>query len=212
MNLDRYDLPLATASDRAAAFYRDGVDRLLSAWNGAPRLSTPPSPKIRTSRSRTSRVPASTNEHGRGAARTLAAQARQLSQRASARERAHVEIIAAAIEGRPKIALAGAEQHLEEYPRDALVLSLLLGAFGLYAFSGRADHDAARVAICERHIDHYGEDWWFLSYLGWSHTEAGHSGRWSSITERSLRCGPKTPMRHMGFPMPSSSRATRERP
>ena len=35
MNRDRYDLPLTTASDRAAAHYRDGVDRVLSAWYGA---------------------------------------------------------------------------------------------------------------------------------------------------------------------------------
>jgi hypothetical protein len=35
MNRDRYDLPLTTASDRAAAHYRDGVDRMPSAWQGA---------------------------------------------------------------------------------------------------------------------------------------------------------------------------------
>ena len=35
MNRDSYDLPLTTASDRAAMSYRDGVDRMLSAWNGA---------------------------------------------------------------------------------------------------------------------------------------------------------------------------------
>src|SRR2546423_15132280 len=35
MNRDRYDLPLTTVSDRAAALYRDGADRILSAWNGA---------------------------------------------------------------------------------------------------------------------------------------------------------------------------------
>lgn len=101
-----------------------------------------------------------------------------------------IEIIASVIEGQPK-AVAAAEQHLDEFPRDALVLSLLLGAFGLYAFSGRADHDAARVAICERHARHYGKDWWFLTYLGWSHTEAGNHGAGRTITELalSLRCG-----------------------
>jgi len=31
MNRDRYDLPLTTTSERAAANYRDGVDRMLSA-------------------------------------------------------------------------------------------------------------------------------------------------------------------------------------
>ena len=157
MNRDRYDLPIATASDRAAALYRDGVDRLLSAWNGAAEAfdgAIAEDPDFALAHIARARIHQMNMEGAQ--ARTLAAQARQLSQRASARERAHVEITAAAIEGRPKIALAGAEQHLEEYSRDALVLSLLLGAFGLYAFSGRADHDGARVAICERHINHYG--------------------------------------------------------
>ena len=176
MNRDRYDLPLTTASDRAAALYRDGVDRMLSAWNGADEAFDARHRRRSGLRARAHRArPHPSDEHGRGASarpgRAGAAAFGSAPARASA---AHVEITAAAIEGQPKIALAGAEQHLEEYPRDALVLSLLLGAFGLYAFSGRADHDAARVAICERHANHYGEDWWFLSYLGWSHTEAGH--------------------------------------
>ena len=86
--------------------------------------------------------------------------------------------------------MSGAEQHLEEFPRDALILSLLLGAFGLYAFSGRADHDAASVAICQRHASHYGEDWWFLTYLGWSHTEAGNAGIGRALTERAITLRP----------------------
>ena len=35
--------------------------------------------------------------------------------------------------------LTGAEAHVEEFPRDALVFVALLGAYGLYAFSGRPD-------------------------------------------------------------------------
>ena len=157
MDLDRYDLPLATASDRAAAFYRDGVDRLLSAWNGAAEAfdaAIAEDPDFALAHIARARIHQMNMEGAQ--ARTLAAQARQLSQRASARERAHVEITAAAIEGRPKIALAGAEQHLEEYPRDALAIS--------------------------------------------GPVEASPNGRFD--------CGLKTPMRHMGFPMPSSSRAT----
>jgi hypothetical protein len=94
----------------------------------------------------------------------VAAHASQLATTASPRERQHVEIMAAVIESKPKLAVTAAEQHLDEYPRDALVLSMLLGAFGLYAFSGRPDHDAAKLAVCERVAGHYGEDWWFVSY------------------------------------------------
>ncbi|QPF88358.1 tetratricopeptide repeat protein [Bradyrhizobium genosp. L] len=124
-------------------------------------------------------------------ARARAATARQLAAVASPRERQHVGIMASVIESQPKQAMAAAEQHLTEYPRDAQVLSLLLGAFGLYAFSGRADHDAARLAVCERYAADYGDDWWFLTYLGWSKTEAGDVVSGRAVTERGYALKPE---------------------
>ena len=187
MNRDRYDLPLTTTSERAAANYRDGVDRMLSAWHGAddafdqaiaedPDFALPYIARARIHQM---------NMQG-AEARAKTTRARQLVAGARERERRHVEITAATIEGQPRLAISGAEQHLNEFPRDALVLSLLLGAFGLYAFSGRADHDAAKLAVCERHAGHYGEDWWFLSYLGWSHVEAGNLRVGRALSERAM--------------------------
>jgi hypothetical protein len=192
MNRDRYDLPLTTVSDRAAASYRDGVDRILSAWHGADDafdraiFEDPAFALAYIARARVHQLNMESTE-----ARAKAAHGRELAARATRRERQHVEILAAAIEGQPKLALTGAEQHLDEFPRDALVLGLLMGAFGLYAFSGRADHDAARLAICERHARHYGEDWWFLTYLGWSHTEAGNVGTGRATTEQAIELRPE---------------------
>jgi hypothetical protein len=187
MYRDRHGLPLSAASEAAAAAYRDGVDRLLSAWSGAAAAldcaitKDPGFALAFTARARLHQI------HGQAAeARAMVAQARHLAGGVSRRERQHIEIIAAAVEGQAAKALPAAEQHLEEFPRDALVLSLLLGAYGLYAFSGRADHDSAKVTICERHARHYGEDWWFLTYLGWSHTEAGNILHGRKLTERAL--------------------------
>jgi hypothetical protein len=59
MNRDRYDLPLTTVSDRAAALYRDGADRILSAWNGAGDAFDAAIAEDPPSHSLTSRVPAS---------------------------------------------------------------------------------------------------------------------------------------------------------
>ena len=187
MNRDRYDLPLTTASDRAAAHYLDGVDRMLSAWHGAGEAfdqaiaEDPGFALAHIARARVHQL----NMEG-AEARALAARARELAANATMREIRHIEITAAVIEGKARLAMGDAEAHLDEYPRDALILSLLLGAFGLYAFSGRPDHDTAKLAICERHASHYGEDWWFLSYLGWSHTEAGNLSTGRTLTERAM--------------------------
>lgn len=187
MNRDRYDLPLTTASDKAAAHYRDGVDCMLSAWHGAEAAfdqaiaEDPGFALAHIARARLHQL----NMEGKEA-RTIATRARELAKGATPREISHVEIMAAVIESKPKIATDAAEAHIGEYPRDALVLALLLGAFGLYAFSGRPDHDAAKLAICTRNATHYGEDWWFTSYLGWSHTEAGHLREGRSLSERAV--------------------------
>jgi hypothetical protein len=90
------------------------------------------------------------------------------------------------IDGQPAKALEALLAHLEIFPREALPLSTALGAFGLYGFSGRADHDSARLALCRRLAPHYGDDWWFLTHLGWSHTEAGKLAAGAKLTQRAL--------------------------
>lgn len=184
---DRGGLVLTTSSAEAASAYRDGVELMLAAWPGAAEsfdraLSADPGFALaHIARGRAHQIYAEI-----GSAKRCAGFARQHAAGASEREQSHVEAIAASIEGRPADALAIALGHLERWPSDALVMSMPLGAFGLFAFSGRADHDRARVDLCERHARHYREDWWFLSYLGWAHTEAGNVGAGRLVTERAL--------------------------
>jgi hypothetical protein len=49
-----------------------------------------------------------------------------------------------------------------------------------------ADHDQARVDLCERYQRHYDEDWWFTTFLGWAHTENGNVATGRLISERAL--------------------------
>ena len=208
MPTDRYGLPLTVASEAAAAAYRDGIDLLLAAWPGAADhldhaiAADPEFALAHAGRARLHQI------FGQlPAARAEAALARGFTEHVTPRERQHVEVIAAAIEGGPPAALTPAEEHVQAFPREALVLSLLLGAYGLYAFSGRADHDHAKLAICERHARQYGNDWWFLTYLGWSHTEAGNVGAGTPTSDtrgsptphhwpaRSVSCARRAPCR-----------------
>jgi Tfp pilus assembly protein PilF len=185
---DRYGLTLSTASAEAAEAYRDGIDLMLSAWSGAAEAferAIEADPDLALAHIARARIH-SFYQQGE-AARKEAALARDLVARhGTAREKGHVETLALAAEGQLVAASSSALKHLEEFPRDAVVLSLPLGAFGLFAFSGRADHDQARQDLCERYAQHYGEDWWFLSNHGWSMTENGQVARGRAMTERAF--------------------------
>jgi tetratricopeptide (TPR) repeat protein len=185
---DRYGLSLSTTSSDAAAAYRDGVDLMLSAWPGAAEAferaitADPEFALARVARSRMHAI----YQQGE-AARKQAAFAREaVAQCGTEREKGHVETLALAAEGNLTAALTTALKHLESFPRDAVVMSLPLGAFGLFAFSGMADHDQARQDLCERYASHYGEDWWFLTNYGWSMTENGQVAKGRAMTERAL--------------------------
>ncbi len=185
--LDRRGLPLSTTSDLAAERYREGVDLLLSAWPGAAEAlegAVAADPDFALARAARARLHAIRAEPAEARA-WIAAAAEIVARHGTERERSHVEILSLAINGQPALALERALAHAETWPRDVLVLSLPLGAFGLLAFSGMADHDQARVDLCERHARHFeADDWWFLTYRGWSHTENGAVARGRALTQR----------------------------
>ncbi|AWM03654.1 tetratricopeptide repeat protein [Bradyrhizobium amphicarpaeae] len=183
---DRYGLPLSTTSDAAASAYREGIDLMLAGWTGTAETlerAIAADPDFALPHIARARVHAFYQQGD--LARGKAALARELvAVRGTERERSHVETLALAIEGRLPEAIASTLRHVENWPRDALVLSLPLGAFGLFAFSGMADHDRARHELCERVAQHYGEDWWFLTMSGWAMTENGDVARGRAVTER----------------------------
>ena len=185
---DRYGLALSTSSETAAVAYRDGVDLMLSAWSGAEGAldaAIAADPEFALAHAARARMHYMWGD-GR-AAKAKAATARDLVARnGTARERSHVEVMALSMEDRLAKTLEGALVHLDTWPRDAVIMSLPLGAFGLFAFSGMADHDQARVDLCERHARHYGDDWWFLTYLGWSHIENGNVAAGRRMAERAF--------------------------
>jgi len=186
--LDSRGLPLSTHSDLAAEHYREGVDLLLSAWPGAAQAldaAIAADPDFALAHAARARLHAIRVEPA--AARTRIVTAAGIADRnGTERERSHVAILSLAIHGRSAEALERVLTHAASWPRDVLILGLPLGAFGLFAFSGMADHDQARVDLCERHARHFdADDWWFLNYRGWSHTENGAVAYGRELTQRS---------------------------
>ncbi len=193
MQTDRYGLALSSPSTAACEHYVAGVDLLLSNQPGADTefiAALALDPGFAMAHAALARHHQS---WGRAAdARTSIATAHALlaaqsgSTGVSLREQQHVAVLAAAMDGRATDALGLLLAHVNEYPRDALVLGLALGAFGLLAFSGRPDHDGVRLALCERLAPAYGDDWWFLGYLGWGHIETGSLRAGERHVERAL--------------------------
>src|SRR3954471_1238672 len=183
---DRYGLTLSTSSAEAASAYREGMDLLLAAWTGAAEAferAIAANPDFALAHIARGRI--HTFYQQGDVARKKAALARELVARnGDAREKSHVETLALAIEGQLPAALSSALKHIEAHPRDAIVMSLPMGAFGLFAFSGMADHDQARVDLCGRYAQHYGDDWWYVTNHGWALTENNDVSKGRAMTER----------------------------
>jgi hypothetical protein len=184
---DSHGLQVSTRSDDAAAAYRNGVDSILAAWPNALLLlekalaADPEFALAHVAKARALQILGRMTD-----AQFHLAAAQELAAAATLREQQHINVIAALLTGSRDMALQAVLSHVDDYPRDALVLSLALGAFGLFAFSGRADHDQARVNLCERVRHSYGDDWWFLGHHGWCLTEAGDPVTGRKLTEQSL--------------------------
>jgi hypothetical protein len=186
---DHRGLPISTHSAEAASHYRQGVDLLLSAWPGAADAldaAIAADPEFALAHAARARLHAIRAEPAEAKLRITEAE-RLAERRGTARERSHVRPLALAIAGQSARALEHALAHLEEWPRDVVIFSLPMGAFGLYAFSGMADHDQARVDLCERHAPQFeAEDWWFLTYRGWSQAENGAVALGRDLAERGM--------------------------
>jgi hypothetical protein len=184
---DRFDLPVTCAAAAAVDDYVAAVDLLLSAWPGSEAwldralAADPDFALAHIARARLLQLQARMPE-----AKAAAARAQSLADRVTARERRHIEAITLSINGAAGDALATVRAHAAEFPRDALPLSLALGVFGLLGFSGRRDHHEAQLALLKELAPHWGEDWWFLGYLGWAYIETGEVAKGTELVERSL--------------------------
>jgi hypothetical protein len=189
---DLFDQTVSTASATAARLYDQAVDAHLHAWPGAldalrdaiahaPGFALPHALQALVLAGRGERTPA------------LQALARAQATVAGAtdRERSQVALFTAVIEGRTLDALAQVVAHADQHPADLLAASTALGAYGLFAFSGRADHDAARLDFTEALAPHHPADRpWLLAQRGWARIEAGRVAEGLAMAQQALALRP----------------------
>lgn len=189
MNADNHGLPLSTASDSAANHYREGVALMHSLWPGGAKAldaAIAADPDFALAHAARARLHANHAEMAQARERIAVAQAK-VAMHGAEREASHVETLALAFSGKSREALKSALTHVERWPRDTIILSLPIGAFGLYAFSGMIEHNQAKVDLCEKHAAVFAEDdWWFLTSYGWSLAENGEVSRGRAMLERAI--------------------------
>lgn len=129
---------------------------------------------------------------GRGAEAHAARARAQAAPHDDARERSHIDLIATVIQGRTIEALGKVQAHVRAWPTDALAASTAMGAYGLFAFSGRADHNQARLVFLDTLLPHYPAEFpWLLAHRGWARIELGQTDEGLSMARRALAMRPK---------------------
>ena len=185
---DRYGMTLSTHSPAAAACWQEGADRLLAQQYG-------PEEKFQEAIALDEGFALA---HGclaymymlranPEAARESAKRGLALADGIPRRERRHIEAVSMWAHGKGPYALRRAQEHLAEYPRDALLLRLaqrlyMLGCSG----AGVADFPPALFALMQQSAPHCGDDWAFLGQYAFAHHEVGILDQALKLAERSL--------------------------
>lgn len=153
---DLYGLPISTGSTAAAEAYREGQQAMLAQ---APEPDAPfrraiaadpgfalPHAAVALIEQRELRLPE---------ARASAAAAEQLAPRATRREQQHVAAVVDAVSGRGPRAIARIREHLQEFPRDAVLLHFVTTSL---LFAGQQEQ---MVQVTESAGPAYGDGDWF---------------------------------------------------
>jgi hypothetical protein len=181
---DRYGLTLSTPSADAARHYQDGMDKLLSYGFGADRAFAAAVEADEGFALGHAGAALFSLFQGDGvSAKTSIDRARGLVAGVSRREQQHVAALAAIAGGDSARGLALIEEHVKEFPRDALLVNQASSTIGL---GGRADREALRVGFVEGLAHAYGDDWWYQSALGFTYHEVGRYEESRRLSERSL--------------------------
>lgn len=184
---DRFGQELSGASFASAAEYVKGIDLLLTARPGSlaffdKALEHDPGFVLgHAARARSLQAMGKVPE-AQNAVRAAAA----LSESGTDRERSHVAVLERLVTGDSRGALNALMYHVSQWPRDALILSLTVGVYGLLGFSGAVDHHQQQRDLLDRIAVQWGEDWWFLAYRGWAHVETGNPAFGAELIDRSM--------------------------
>jgi len=183
--IDRYGLTVTSESPAAFDRFQEGMDHLLAYGPGAEEAfagAIQADPALALAHVGTALLAAVQGDAA--AARAAAGRARDAVAKATPRERRHVEAVSAFVAGETPRGLALVDEHVKEFPRDAMLVNQASSAIAL---TGRIDREEHRVAFLERLAPEYGADWWFQSALAFTYHEVDRFAESRRLSEASLR-------------------------
>ena len=181
---DRYGLTVSTDSPDAFDRFQDGMDRLLAYGPGAEECFTAAlAADERLALAHVGLALLAAVQGDGATARVAAARARETAPGATRRERRHAEAVHAFVAGETARGLALVDEHVAEFPRDAMLVNQASGAIAL---AGGRDREEHRVAFLERLAPAYGDDWWFQSALAFTYHEVDRFEESRRLSQASL--------------------------
>jgi len=186
---DRYGLTVTTSSSTAFDRFQEGVDDLLAYGPRAEEcFAAALAAAERLALAYVGRALLAAVQGDAATARAATARARETVDGATRRERQHVEAVSAFIAGETARGLALVDEHVAEFPRDAMLVNQASGAIALAGGSDREEH---RVAFLERLAPAYGDDWWFQSALAFTYHEVDRFEESRRLSQASLDQHPR---------------------
>ena len=186
---DRYGLTVTTDSPVAFERFQEGMDHLLAYGPaGEERLADAVQADPGLAVAHTGLALLALVQGDAAAARDAMARARETVGGATRRERQHVEALNAFVAGESTRGFALVDEHVAEFPRDAVVVNQASTAIAL---AGGSDREEQRVAFVERLSPAYGDDWWYQSALAFTYHEVDRFDESRRLSEASLRQYPR---------------------
>lgn len=184
---------VTTASDAALQLLDNAIDMHARAWPGAldaAEAAAREDPELAIAHALQALI------HGmwgrRAAADASMSRALQLARGSSARERSLLELLEHVLRGRMQAGLAWLLAHMRRFPSDLLALTTGVGAYGLFAFSGRSDHNEQRLLLLDDLERHYPPEYpWLLANRGWMRIELGSVDEGLEMALRAIESRPE---------------------
>lgn len=199
---DRNSLTLSTQSPSATEQYIHGLDRQLSLnAGGVEALTAAVQADPDFALGYAALAFAQWYRMQVPAAKATIEQARALVGDLTLRERQHVQIVGAFIDGTAGQAMPLMHEHLSAYPRDALIIHL---ASMTISGSGRLDRRREQFDLMASLAPAWGDDWWFQGAYAFVHHEMDLFDEARRLAEASLAQQPRNatgahPLAHVFF-------------